>query len=395
MDPIPLLDLKAQYQTLKDGMIPAICEVLESQICIGGPKVAELEKAVAAMCDCRFAVGVSSGTDALLSSLMSLEVGPGDEVITTPFTFFATAGGVARVGARPVFVDIEPETFNINVTKIEAAVTSATRAIIPVHLFGQMVDMDPLMAIGGRYKLAVIEDAAQSIIATYRGKKAGSIGTVGCLSFFPSKNLGSVGDAGMVVTNDEALHQRLTIMRNHGMEPKYFHHYVGGNFRLDAIQAAALLIKLPHLEAWTARRRENAAHYRRLFVEARLALPDASGTPGTPGTPDSQEAPEVPLTLPLEGPGRRHIYNQFVIRARDRDGLQAHLRRRHIGCEVYYPLPLHLQACFADLGYGRGDFPEAERAADESLALPVFPELTAREQETVVAAVAEYYARSM
>ncbi|NLX04817.1 MAG: DegT/DnrJ/EryC1/StrS family aminotransferase [Phycisphaerae bacterium] len=364
MDPIPLLDLKAQYQTLKDGMIPAICEVLESQICIGGPKVAELEKAVAAMCDCRFAVGVSSGTDALLSSLMSLEVGPGDEVITTPFTFFATAGGVARVGARPVFVDIEPETFNINVTKIEAAVTSATRAIIPVHLFGQMVDMDPLMAIGGRYKLAVIEDAAQSIIATYRGKKAGSIGTVGCLSFFPSKNLGSVGDAGMVVTNDEALHQRLTIMRNHGMEPKYFHHYVGGNFRLDAIQAAALLIKLPHLEAWSEARRVKAAYYDERFA-------------GTAVT-----------TTPVK-PDRVSVCNYYTIRVANRDQVVAHLRERKIGCEIYYPVPLHLQRCFEYLGHKEGDFPESERAAREVMSLPIYPELTSAMQDRVVEAVLE------
>jgi len=391
---VPLLDLTRQYRPLAREINAAMDQVICSQRFIMGPVVEALERDLAAYCSVPHAFGVSSGTDALLAALMALEVKPGDEVITTPYSFFATAGCIVRLGAIPVFVDIDG-MFNIDAARVGAAVTSRTRGIMPVHLFGQMADMGPIMDLATRLGLWVVEDAAQALGAEWEGRRAGSLGNAGCFSFFPSKNLGCFGDGGAVTTDDVDLAATLDILRNHGARPKYHHRIVGGNFRLDALQAAVLRVKLPHLEAWTARRRENAAHYRRLFVEAGLALPDASGTPGTPGTPDSQEAPEVPLTLPLEGPGRRHIYNQFVIRARDRDGLQAHLRRRHIGCEVYYPLPLHLQACFADLGYGRGDFPEAERAADESLALPVFPELTAREQETVVAAVAEYYARSM
>ena len=262
---VPLLDLKAQYATIKDEVLAAVSEVLETQVCIGGPKVTELEKQVAAISDCKFAVGASSGTDAILNSLMSLDIGPGDEVITTPFTFFATVGCIARTGAKPVFVDIDPQTYNIDAELVASAVTKKTKAIMPVHLFGQMADMDPIMEIARKHNLAVIEDAAQSITSIYKGKKAGSIGTVGCFSFFPSKNLGGVGDGGMIVTNDEQLYNRLSIMRNHGSKPKYYHKYVGGNFRLDPIQAAVLLVKLPHLNDWSEARRRNAAYYDEKF----------------------------------------------------------------------------------------------------------------------------------
>ena len=356
---VPLLDLKGQYATIRDQVMAAVAEVLESQQCIGGPKVQELEKQVAAVSDCKYAVGVSSGTDAILNCLMSLEIGPGDEVITTPFTFFATVGCIARVGARPVLIDIDPRTYNINPDLIEAAVTKRTRAIMPVHLFGQMADMDLIMEVARRHDLAVIEDAAQSITSTYKGKKAGSIGTAGCFSFFPSKNLGGIGDGGMVVTNDEALFKRLMMMRNHGSEPKYYHKYVGGNFRLDPVQAAALLVKLPHLDDWSEARRRNAAYYNGKFAGTIVQTPWIS-------------------------PDCKTIYNQYCIRVPRRDDLVAHLKANKIGCEIYYPLPAHLQECFAYLGYKRGDFPESERAADEIMALPIYPELTRPMQDAVV-----------
>src|SRR4030043_2157424 len=256
---VPLLDLKAQYATIKDEVLAAVSEVLESQVVIGGPKVAQLEQKIAAISDCKFAVGASSGTDAILNALMSLDIGSGDEVITTPFTFFATVGCIARTGAKPVFVDIDPRTFNINAELVASAVTKKTKAIMPVYLFGQMADMDPIMKTAKKHNLAVIEDAAQSITSTYKGRKAGSVGTVGCFSFFPSKNLGGVGDGGMIVTNNEQLYNRLFIMRNHGSKPKYYHKYIGGNFRLDPMQAAVLLVKLPHLNDWSEARRRNAA----------------------------------------------------------------------------------------------------------------------------------------
>jgi len=356
---VPLLDLKGQYATIKEQVMAALAEVLESQQCIGGPKVAELEKQVAAVSDCKYAVGVSSGTDAILNCLMSLEIGPGDEVITTPFTFFATIGCIARVGAKPVLVDIDPRTYNIDPNLIEAAVTQRTRAIMPVHLFGQMADMDPIMEVARGRSLAVIEDAAQSITSTYKGKKAGSIGTAGCFSFFPSKNLGGIGDGGMIVTDDEPLFKRLMMMRNHGMEPKYFHKYVGGNFRLDPIQAAALLVKLPHLGDWSEARRRNAAYYNKRFAGTVVQTPWIS-------------------------PDCKTIYNQYCIRVPRRDELVAHLKANKIGCEIYYPVPAHLQECFACLGYKRGDFPESERAAAEIMALPIYPELTCPMQDAVV-----------
>jgi len=359
---VPLLDLKAQYATIKDEVLAAVSEVLESQRCIGGPKVAELEKKIAAISDCKFAVGVSSGTDAILNSLMSLDIGAGDEVITTPFTFFATAGCIARTGAKPVFVDIDPQTYNIDPAQIEAVVTDKTKAIIPVHLFGQMADMDPIMEIANKHNLAVVEDAAQSTTSTYKGKKAGSIGTVGCFSFFPSKNLGGIGDGGMVVTNDKALYERLVMMRNHGQNPKYYYKYVGGNFRLDPIQAAALLVKLPHLDDWSQARRRNADYYDRKFA----------------GTS---------VTTPYVSPDCVTIYNQYCIRVPKRDEVIAHLKKNNIGCEIYYPLPMHLQECFAYLGYKRGDFPQVEKAADEVMAVPVYPELTDEMKDYVADAI--------
>ncbi|MGB2807198.1 MAG: DegT/DnrJ/EryC1/StrS family aminotransferase [Sedimentisphaerales bacterium] len=363
---VPLLDLKAQYATIKDEVWAAVSEVLESQQCIGGPKVTELEEKIAAISDCRFAVGASSGTDAILNCLMSLDIGAGDEVITTPFTFFATVGCISRTGAKPIFVDIEPRTFNINPELIESAVTKKTKAIMPVHLFGQMADMDPIMEIANKHGLTVIEDAAQSITSTYKGRKAGSIGMAGCFSFFPSKNLGGIGDGGMIVTNDEQLYQRLFIMRNHGSKPKYYHKYIGGNFRLDPIQAAALLVKLPHLDDWSEARRRNAANYDKKI----------SGTV---------------VQTPHISPDCISIFNQYVIRVPGRDELMAHLRGNNVGCEVYYPIPAHLQECFSYLGYKKGDMPESEKAANEVLALPVYPELTDTMKDYVVDTILAFF----
>lgn len=348
---VPLLDLKAQYATIKTEVLAAVSEVLESQQCIGGPKVTELEEKIAAASDCKFAIGASSGTDAILNSLMSLGVGAGHEVITTPFTFFATVGCIVRAGAKPVFADIDPKTYNIDPAQLEHAVSEKTKAILPVHLFGQMVDMDPIIDIASKHNLAVIEDAAQSITSTYKGRKAGSIGTVGCFSFFPSKNLGGAGDGGMIVTNNEQLHERIKIMRNHGSNPKYYHRFVGGNFRLDPIQAAVLLVKLEHLDGWSEARRRNAAFYNKKFAN-------------------------TVVETPCMHPDCASIYNQYVIRVPRRDELIAWLREKGIGCEIYYPHPMHLQECFKSLGYKEGDFPHAERAAKEVLALPVYPELT-------------------
>jgi len=362
---VPLLDLKAQYANIKEEILAAVGEVLESQQCIGGPKVVELEEKVAAASDCKYAVGVTSGTDAILNSLMSMEIGVGDEVITTPFTFFATVGCIARTGARPVFVDIDPRTFNLDPALIETAITKKTRAIMPVHLFGQMADMAPIMAAAKKHGLLVIEDAAQSITSMYKGSKAGSIGTAGCFSFFPSKNLGGIGDGGMVVTNDEELYNRLALMRNHGSKPKYYHKYIGGNFRLDPIQAAALLVKLPHLDDWSKGRRRNAEYYNEKFAGSLVQTPYIS--------PDCVS-----------------IYNQYCIRVPRRDELKAHLQENNIGCEIYYPLPLHLQECFSYLGYKQGDFPEAEKAAGEVLAIPIYPELTDEMQDTVADAILNF-----
>jgi len=362
MRQVPLLDLKAQYSTLKDEIMTAVSEVLESQICIGGPKVVELEERIAKLCGCKFAVGVSSGTDAILNCLMSLDIGAGDEVITTAFTFFATAGCIARTGAKPVFVDIDPKTYNIEPSLIEAAITEKTRAIMPVHLFGQMADMDPIMETANKYNLAVIEDAAQSITSTYKGKKAGSIGNAGCFSFFPSKNLGGIGDGGMIVTSDQVLYERLVMMRNHGQNCQYHYRYVGGNFRLDPIQAAALLVKLPYIDKWSRARRQNAAYYDKKFEQ-------------------------TAVVTPYINPDCTSIYNQYCIRVPGRDQVVTHLREKNIGCAIYYPVPLHMQECFRYLGYGRGDLPESEKAAGEVMAIPIYPELTDEMKDHVVEAV--------
>jgi dTDP-4-amino-4,6-dideoxygalactose transaminase len=356
---VPLLDLKAQHAAIREQVLAAVAEVLDSQVCIGGPKVAELEQKIAAISDCKYAVGVSSGTDALLCSMMALGLGPGDEAITTPFTFFATAGSIVRTGATPVFVDIDPRTYNINPELIERAITPRTKAIVPVHLFGQMCDMDPIMRIANRHGLYVIEDAAQSITATYKGRKAGSIGAAGCFSFYPSKNLGGAGDGGMVVTNDAALYERMMAMRNHGSQSKYHHRYIGGNFRLDPIQAAVLLVKLPHLDSWSERRRRNAAVYNSAFAGTDIG---------------------APFILPE----CVSIYNQYVVRTPERDSLVEELRRQDVGWEIYYPLCLPLQPCFLHFGYKSASLAEAERAAAEVLALPIYPELNAEQQQRVI-----------
>jgi dTDP-4-amino-4,6-dideoxygalactose transaminase len=379
---VPLLDLKAQYATIKKDLLAAVEAVMDSQYFINGPAVKELEDAVARYSDCQAAVGVSSGTDALLCALMALGIGqelpacrvgkpcPGaEEVITTPYTFFATTGCIWRSGARPVFVDIEPDTFNIDASKIEAAVTKRTKAILPVHLFGQMADMDPIMAVAARHKLAVIEDAAQAIGSQYKGRKAGSIGTCGCLSFFPSKNLGGMGDGGMITTNDPALGERLAVFHNHGSKPKYFHKFVGGNFRLDTIQAAGLLVKLRHLDAWSAKRRANAQRYSQLLA----------------GVSE--------VRLPAVRDYNTSIYNQYVIRGPRRNELQAFLKDNGIGTEVYYPVSMHEQECFKGLGYKKGDFPNSERAAAESLALPIYPELSDEQLQYVAGQIKEFYTR--
>jgi len=374
---VPLLDLKAQYRTIRDEVRAVIDDVCDAQYFIMGPKVEEFEKAVAAYSGAAHAVGVSSGTDALLIALMALDVRPGDEVITSPFTFFATAGVIHRLHAKPVFVDIDPPTFNIDPHKIEAAITPRTKAILPVHLFGQMADMDPIMEISRRRHIPVIEDGAQSIGAEYKGRRCGSIGDMGCFSFFPSKNLGAFGDAGMVLTNDPALYDRLKLLRVHGAPSTYFHKFVGGNFRLDALQAAILNVKLKYLDGWSDGRKKNAAFYDKAFAAAGLT---ARGVITTP-----------PAVYRKGGDRHDHIYNQYTLRAKDRDKLAAHLKAQSVGCAVYYPLPLHLQECFAPLGCPAGTFPAAEKAAAEVISLPVYPELTEEMKAFAVSAVAEFY----
>ncbi|GIV75279.1 MAG: hypothetical protein KatS3mg049_3835 [Caldilinea sp.] len=388
---IPILDLKAQYKSIEDEIHAAIERVVASQQFILGPEVEALEEEVAAYSHCRYGIGVSSGTDALLVSLMAIGLQPGDEVITTPYTFFATAGSIARLGGRPVFVDIDPGTYNIDPAGIEAVITSRTKAIMPVHLFGQMADMDPIMAIAERHGLYVIEDAAQAIGAEYKGRRAGSIGHLGCFSFFPSKNLGGFGDGGMVVTNDPELADRVKLLRGHGARPKYYHKVVGGNFRLDALQAAVLRVKLKYLDSWTSGRQRNAATYRRLFADAGLTI----GPPScmTAGCQAHKEGACMlspgKVVLPVEAPERRHIYNQFIIRVSQRDRVIEALKAHRIGHEIYYPVPLHLQECFAYLGQRPGDLPASECAAAETLALPIYPELTDAMLARVVEAVAE------
>jgi dTDP-4-amino-4,6-dideoxygalactose transaminase len=364
---VPLLDLKAQFNPIKNEVMNAVEAVFESQQFINGPQVKELEKQIAAYSGCKSGIGVSSGTDAILCALMALDIKAGDEVITTPFTFFATAGCIWRVGAKPVFVDIDLQTYNIDVNKIEKAITKKTKAIMPVHLFGQIADMEPIMEIAKRHKLFVIEDAAQSIGASYKGKKAGSIGTVGCFSFFPSKNLGTAGDGGMIVTQDTDLGERLEMMRGHGSKPKYFHQVVGGNFRLDTLQAAILLVKLKHLDNWSASRRSNAAKYDNLLKDMHFII------------------------RPHIEPHNVSIYNQYVIRVPKRDQLRTFLTGKEIGTEIYYPLSLHEQNCFKELGHKKGDFPNSETAAAETVALPIYPELAEEQIAYVAESIKSFY----
>ena len=365
---VPLLDLKAQYLAIKGEVDAAIAEVMASQHFILGPKVEACEKAIAKYSSCSHAIGVSSGSDALLACLMAENIGSGDEVITTPYTFFATAGAIARLGATPVFVDIDPVTYNLDVSQIAGKVTQRTRAIIPVHLYGQMAEMDAVMEIARKHNLVVIEDAAQAIGAEYKGRRAGSIGEYGCFSFFPSKNLGAAGDGGMIVTNDATRAERLAVLRGHGAKPKYYHRIIGGNFRLDAIQAAVVSAKLPHLDDWTAARQRNARRYNELFHTAGVAE-----TVGLPAVSTD-----------------RHIFNQYVIRVSRRDELQAALKTQGIGTEVYYPVPMHLQECFAYLGHSAGAFPESERAARETLAIPIHPELSEAQARYVVDCIRQF-----
>jgi dTDP-4-amino-4,6-dideoxygalactose transaminase len=369
---VPLLDLHGQYLPLRAEILAAIERVCDSQRFIMGPEIAAFEEEMARMLGVRHAVSVSSGTDALLLALMALDIRAGDEVVTSTYSFFATAGAIVRLGATPVLVDIDETTFNIDPERVAAAITPRTKAIIPVHLFGLSADMDPILDAAARAHVPVVEDAAQAIGASYKSRLLGGLGEAGCFSFFPSKNLGAFGDAGLFTTNDDGLAKRARLLRTHGMEPRYYHHAVGANFRMDALQAAILRVKAPHLAEWTARRRANAARYRTLFRDAGLL---------------------DRITLPHEPPDRWHIFNQFVIRTADRDRLKAHLDERGIGTEVYYPVPFHLQPCFAGLGHGRGAFPRAERAAGESLALPIYGELIPAQQEAVVSAIGDYVLR--
>ncbi len=367
---IALLDLKAQYAGIRDEVLRVTEEVYESQVFILGKRVEEFERDFAAYCQSEFAVGVSSGTDALLVALMVLGIGPDDEVIVPAYSFFATAGVVDRLGAMPVFADISLDDYNIDVAKIEERITSATRAIMPVHLYGQVAAMDEINRIAKKHDLVVVEDAAQAVGAEYNGKRAGSLSPFGCFSFFPSKNLGAFGDAGAVTTNDAALHEKLIDYRVHGMRPKYYHHFVGGNFRIDALQAAILHVKLPKLDTWSEGRRRNAEDYAPMFAEAGLA---------------------DRVTLPREMPNRKHVYNQYVIRFQSgdaRDRVMAHLKSVAIGCEVYYPLTLPQQKCFAGNPCSDEEYVNSERAAATTLAIPIYPELTRDQKSEVVREIA-------
>lgn len=372
--PIPLLDLKAQHRAIREEVLTEIVRVVDSQKFILGEDVQKLEAEIAAYSGTKFAVGCASGSDALMLSLMALGVGAGDEVLTTPYTFFATAGAISRVGARPVFADVEENTFNLEPNRMADVlrVHPKIRAIIPVHLFGGCADMDRINEMAAERNIPVIEDAAQSIGSEYKGRRAGSMGQVGAFSFFPSKNLGGYGDGGMVTTNDPALAERLKALRIHGRTGTYFHEWIGVNSRLDALQAAILRVKFRHLDSWTAGRQEHAERYRRQFGSAAI--------PVTPCAPAPYQ--------------NRHVYNQFVIRCANRDGLKAHLKEQGIGSEVYYPLPLHLQPCFADLGYNKGDFPVSEKLAGESLALPVHAEIAAEDIDHIADVIRSFYART-
>jgi dTDP-4-amino-4,6-dideoxygalactose transaminase len=372
MRKIPMLDLKAQYRGLAAEIEAAVKQVLESQQLILGPEVKALEQEIAAYCQCEYAVGCASGSDALLLALMAFGVGPGDEVVTTPFTFFATAGSIVRLGARPVFVDIDPVTFNMDVAQLGSVVTARTKVIMPVHLFGQCVEMEIVEAVARSAGAKVIEDAAQAIGAEYFGRRAGSLGDVGAFSFYPSKNLGGAGDGGMLTTKRGEVAEELRTLRSHGAKRKYYHDQLGVNSRLDALQAAILRVKFRHLDEWAAARQANAWRYEGLFREAGL---------GQDGR----------VKLPAVGEGQLHVFNQYVVRAERRDALRTFLIDCGVGTEIYYPVPMHLQSCFADMGYQKGDFAEAERAADEVLALPIYPELTLDDQAYVVSAIKRFY----
>lgn len=374
---VPLLDLTAQYRRIQNDLLPVIHSIFESQQFILGPHVESMETDLAAYCRCTAALGVSSGTDALLIAMMAADIGPGDKVITSPFTFFATAGSIARLGATPVFADIDPKTCNLSPERLGELLQNMNpserfrvKAIVPVHLYGQCADMDAIGNIAEEHGLMVIEDAAQAIGAEYKGKRAGSLGDYGCFSFFPSKNLGAFGDGGMVTVQDPKNRETLAVLRVHGSHPKYVHRMIGGNFRLDALQAAVVSVKLKYLDEWIEQRRCHADLYRRLFVDAGL----------------------VGRILPPLEKTDRHVYNQYVIRVPGhRDALRMKLQEEGIGCEIYYPIPLHLQECFRYLGYGQGDFPESEKAAAETLALPVYPELGREQIEWVVHVICRYF----
>ena len=384
---VPLLDLKAQYSTIKEPVRKAIDEVCDSQWFVMGPNVKKLEERVAEYSQCQHGIGVSSGTDALLVALMALDVGPGDAVVTSPYTFFATGGVIARLGARPIFCDIDASTFNMDPAAVSAMIETdceqikgelvhkpsgdKVKVLMPVHLYGQTAAIEPLMEIARAHKLKVVEDAAQSIGSEFSdGSRAGSAGHIGCFSFFPSKNLGAFGDGGMCTSNDEDLAERMRVLRLHGGKPKYYHAMVGGNFRLDALQAAVLLVKLGHLDKWTAGRQANAEIYDEAFVRAGLT---------------------TKVTTPVLRTGTRHIYNQYVLRVERRDDLRQFLGDAGIGTEIYYPVPLHLQQCFAHLGYATGDCPESEKAAGETVAVPVYPELSREQILYVVEQIANFY----
>ena len=369
---VPLLDLKTQYKQLRLQTKTLLDDILDSQYFIGGKYVARFEEEVASYCKVKAAVGVSSGTDALLASLMAIDIAPSpfkegkpDEVIVPDYTFFATAGCVWRAGAKPVFVDINPDTYNIDPDQIEAKITPQTKAIMPVHLYGQCAEMDKICAIAKKHNLRIIEDGAQAIGAKRDGVKVGNFGDCGCLSFFPSKNLGGLGDGGMVITNDEELAAKIRQMRNHGMEPKYYHKFVGGNFRLDAIQAAGLLVKLPHLDTWDQMRRSNASIYNEAFENVEE------------------------IKIPYIQPQNYSIFNQYIVSVKNRDEVLQYLRSKDIGCEIYYPVPLHMQECFAQLGYKAGDFPTAEYAAAHTIALPIYPELSLDQLNYVIESLKE------
>ncbi len=365
----PFLDLKAQFAPIRDEVTAAVTRVLDSQVFIMGPEVEQFERQVAEYIGTEHAIGCASGSDALLLALMALGVGPGDEVVTVAFTFVATAGAIARLHAKPVFVDIDPVTYNLDPAKLEAAITPRTKAIIPVHLFGLAADMDSIMEVANAHRIPVIEDAAQAVGARYKGTMVGTIGTIGCFSFFPSKNLGAAGDGGLLCTGDAALRDKLRLMRVHGSRTKYDYDVIGINSRLDALQAAILRVKLPHLNGWAAGRQRNAERYRRLFAEHGIG---------------------TELTLPVAPPDRVHIYNQFTVRRNRRDALKEHLRLAGIPSEIYYPYPLHTQPAFAYLRYQAGDLPESEAASEQVLSLPIYPELTEAQQEAVVTAIADF-----